>query len=52
MGLAVILDQYRLLCDVKGILKEQYKKVTKKEFHHAINFIDHFDDEMVRFVLI
>lgn len=51
MGVATIFNQYRSLCDNKGILKEQFRSVADKGFHHGINFIDNFNDELVRFVL-
>lgn len=51
MGLPIILEQYRSLCDDKGILKEQYKIIADKGFHYAINFLDDFDNELVRFIL-
>lgn len=51
MGVSFIYDQYRWLCDNKGILKEQFKSVAEKGFHHAGNFINDFDNELVRFVL-
>lgn len=33
------------------MIKEQFKKVTEKVFHHALNFIVDFDGEHVRYVL-
>lgn len=51
LGVAVIYEQYRSLCNEQGRLKEQFRSVVDKGFHHAINFIDNFDDELVRFVL-
>lgn len=51
LGTFVIFDQYRLMCDKNGVVKEQFKKATKKSFHHALNYIDDFDDEHVRYVL-
>lgn len=33
------------------MIKEQFKRVTEKGFHHALNFINIFDNELVRYVL-
>lgn len=49
--MAPIFYQYRALCDKNSILKEQLKRVIEKGFHHALNTIDDFDDELVRYVL-
>lgn len=51
LGIFAIFDQYRLLCDKNGVLKEQYRRVTDKGFHHALNSIDDFEDDHVRYVL-
>lgn len=51
LGVIEIFDQYSLLCDKNGVIKKQFKKVTKKVFHHALNSIDYFDGEHVKYVL-
>lgn len=40
----------RSLCNEQGRLKEQFRSIADKGFHHAINFIDDFNDELIRFV--
>lgn len=52
LGIFAIFDQDRLMCDKEGILKEQFRWVTDKGFHHALNFLDNFEEEHVRYVLI
>lgn len=51
LGVAIIYEQYRSLCNEQDRLKEQFISVVNKGFHHAINFIEDFYDKLVRFVL-
>lgn len=50
LGIAVIFYHHKTLCDKNKVIKEQFKRVTEKGFHHALNFINDFDDELVRYV--
>lgn len=51
LGTFAIFDQYRTLCDKQGVIKDQFRRVTNKGFHHAMNFLDEFEGDHIRYVL-
>lgn len=51
LGTLAIYNQYWKLCDKQGLLKDQFRRVADKGFHHALNFLNDFEEEHVRYVL-
>lgn len=51
LGTLAIFSQYQTLCDKKGVIKDQFWRVTDKGFHYALNFLDEFEEDHIRYVL-
>lgn len=51
LGMIAIFNQFWTLCDKQGVLKDPYRRVVDKGFHHVLNFLDEFEEDHIRYVL-